>query len=57
MLKFTIRSDKEIFTHIFNQQFLYYFLIFIIALLFNIYGQNKEKKEILDKNKRDEVMN
>ena len=47
-----IHDDKEIFAHVFIQQFLYYFLIFIAAILFNIYEQNKEKKEILDKNNR-----
>lgn len=47
-----IADDKEISSHVFIQQFLYYFLIFIAATIFNIYEQNKEKKEILDKNNR-----
>ena len=47
-----IADDKEISSHVFIQQFLYYFLIFIAATVFNIYEQNKEKKEILDKNNR-----
>ena len=47
-----IADDKEISSHVFIQQFLYYFLIFIAATVFNIHEQNKEKKEILDKNNR-----
>ena len=47
-----IAEGKEISSHVFIQQFLYYFLIFIAATVFNIYEQNKEKKEILDKNNR-----
>ena len=43
---------EEIISHVYIQQFLYYFLIFISAILYHKYEQNKEKKEILDKKKK-----